>query len=441
MNTIPQDKEIEKCLLGSLLIDKNAINKISSIITKDDFYVENHKRVYKAIEDIYNKGEDVDIVLLNSLLKDFSWYNDLGGISYLIELTSLIPTASHIISYAKAIRKYKVKRDLIDQGQHVIDIGSTTDEDEMEVCDLIDEAQKAIFSISDRGIINEFSNVEDCIGESIERIKNAKTGKPKGVPTGFIAMDKMLSGLQKSDLIVLAARPGAGKSVMAMDIARHAAIREEKSVAFFSLEMSKEQLIDRFISSEAQVNSWNMRNGDIQEGSDEFCRIKDVLTRVHNSKLFINDTPSMTVFQMRSMARKLKAKNGLDLIVVDYLQLIQPSNPKASEVAQMSEISRQLKIMAKELNVPVLALSQLSRAVESRMPAIPRLSDLRSSGSIEQDADIVIFIYREEMYKKDTPRQGSADIIIAKHRNGALGTIDLCFSGEYTSFSNGLIRA
>lgn len=433
---VPHDIESEKCLLGSILMDKTAINKVVTIVDKDDFYLDNHKRIYNVLEELYNKGDDIDVVVVNSLLKEFKWYQKLDGISYLIGLMELIPTSGHCITYANTIRKNKVLRDLIDAGQTITSMGCSVAEEAPEVSVLIEEAQKKIFNINDKGVTKEFVNVEDCIQENINRIKNPDLEKSKGVLTGFNKLDDVLNGLHKSNLVILAARPAQGKSSMAMDITRHASLNCGKSVAFFSLEMSKDELIDRLISSEAKVNSWKMRTGLIEKGTQEAMDITEVGNKVRNSKLFINDTPNITVLQMRAMARKLKAKSGLDLIVVDYLQLIQPSNPKANDVSQMTEISRQLKIMAKELNVPVLALSQLSRAVESRIPAIPRLSDLRTSGSIEQDADVVMFIYREELYKPDTPNVGLADIIIAKHRSGAVGKVRLAFKKEYTSFEN-----
>lgn len=749
---VPHDIESEKCLLGSILMDKTAINKVVTIVDKDDFYLDNHKRIYNVLEELYNKGDDIDIVAVNSILKEFKWYQKLNGISYLIGLMELIPTSSHCITYANTIRKNKVLRDLIDAGQTITSMGCSVAEEAPEVSVLIEEAQKKIFNINDKGVTKEFVNVEDCIQENINRIKNPDIEKSRGVLTGFNKLDDMLNGLHKSNLVILAARPAQGKALdlntkiltnngwvknkdikigdkiigddgketsvvgvfpqgvtknykitfmdgreqvccekhlwkvdscklkgtlydtkflykklqrvryqgrisiplfegdygekknfiippyvlgvligdgcltrgglsyskpnekvflrvkenlkeydvrkvgtrgmvsicgfnegikyikeiglkvcsydkfipeeymhsskeqrqelfqglmdtdgyrsgeynyeysttskrlalevqqlafslgyrcriisrmgrykkdnkyietrinyrvfigkgnnynngltikkieevepsetqclmvdnashlfvienyvvthnssLAMDITRHASLNCGKSVAFFSLEMSKDELIDRLISSEAKVNSWKMRTGLIEKGTQEAIDITEVGNKVRNSKLFINDTPNITVLQMRAMARKLKAKSGLDLIVVDYLQLIQPSNPKANDVSQMTEISRQLKIMAKELNVPVLALSQLSRAVESRIPAIPRLSDLRTSGSIEQDADVVMFIYREELYKPDTPNVGLADIIIAKHRSGAVGKVRLAFKKEYTSFEN-----
>ncbi|MDD5639463.1 MAG: replicative DNA helicase [Candidatus Pacebacteria bacterium] len=431
----PQDTEAEKSLLGSLMLDKDAIIKVADILHAEDFYRPGHSEIYKAITDLFAKGEPIDLISVSSKLKEQNNLERIGGIAYLTELINCVPTASHVLSYGKIVQKKRVLRNLIDAGQDIALMGY---EEEQDADHLLDRAEGKIFSITQKSMTNAFLPIKPYLEDAFERIDklSKEKGSVRGVATGFNGLDAMLSGLQKSDLIILAARPAMGKSSLALDIAKNIALKEKKAVGIFSLEMSKEQLIDRLISSESNIDSWKIRQGMLSHETDDFEKLQQALGALSEAPIFIDDTCNCGVLQMKAMARRLQANHDLGLIVIDYLQLIEPSNHMISSVQQVTEISRSLKILARELNVPVLALSQLSRAVEQRTPKIPRLSDLRESGSLEQDADIVMFIYREETYHEDTPRKGIADIIIAKHRNGPIGRVEIGFDKQKASFRN-----
>ena len=433
----PQDIEAEKSLLGSLMLEREAITKVADTIRAEDFYKRNHQYIYQAIEDLFASGEPVDLISVASKLKERNHLDNLGGTAYLTDLINIVPTASHVLTYAKIVKKKRVLRDLIEAGSEIGLMGYKEDEDPD---DLLDSAERKIFGITQKNLTQSFLPIKPYLEEAFERIDkmSKQKGATRGVATGFNGLDSVLSGLQKSDLVVLAARPSMGKSSLALDIAKNVALNEKLPVGIFSLEMSKDQLIDRLISSESNIDSWKIRQGMLSsEGEDnDFVCIQHALGVLSEAPIFIDDASSCSVLQMRAMARRLQSSHGLGLIIIDYLQLIEPNNKIMSSVQQITEISRQLKGLARELNVPVLALSQLSRAVEQRTPSIPKLSDLRDSGSIEQDADVVMFIYREEVYRKETPRKGIADIIIAKHRNGPIGKLELFFDNSKSSFRN-----
>ncbi|MDD4662097.1 MAG: replicative DNA helicase [Candidatus Pacebacteria bacterium] len=433
----PHDLEAEMSVIGSLMLDKEAIIKVADFLRPEDFYYKKHEDIYKVLEELFSNGEPIDIISVSSKLKERNLMDRIGGVSYLTDLINSVPTASHVITYGKIVQKKRILRDLISVGQ---DISLSGFEEEKESEELLDGAERRIFEITQKSMTQSFTSIKPCLKEAFERMEKIsnKEGRLRGVTTGFYELDNYLSGLQNSDLVILAARPSMGKSSLALDIAKNVALRENKPVGFFSLEMSNDQLVDRMISSEANVDAWKIRQGTLSSSPDnnDFLKIQQALGTLSDAQIFINDTSAMTVLQMKAMSRRLKSQYGLGLIVIDYLQLIEPSNKNIGAVQQITEISRQLKGLARELNVPVLALSQLSRAVEQRTPSIPKLSDLRDSGSIEQDADVVLFIYREEVYRKETPRKGIADIIIAKHRNGPIGKLELFFDNSKSSFRN-----
>jgi replicative DNA helicase len=433
----PQDIEAEKSLLGSLMLEKEAITKVADILHSEDFYKRNHQYIYQVIEDLFTRGEPIDLISVSSKLKERNQLENMGGTAYLTELINTVPTASHVMTYAKIVQKKRILRDLISAGTEISLMGY--DEQE-ESDDLLDSAERKIFGITQKNLTQSFLPIKPYLEEAFERIEriSKQKGALRGISTGFNGLDSLLSGLQNSDLIILAARPSMGKSSLALDIAKNVALKEKKAVGIFSLEMSKDQLIDRLISSESNIDSWKLRQGMLSSDGDQndFVCIQHALGTLSEAPIFIDDASSCSVLQMRAMARRLQASHGLGLIVVDYLQLIEPNNKIMNSVQQITEISRQLKGLARELNIPVLALSQLSRAVEQRTPKVPRLSDLRDSGSIEQDADVVLFIYREDVYQEESPRKGVADIIIAKHRNGPIGRVELFFDKQRACFRN-----
>jgi replicative DNA helicase len=433
----PQDIEAEKSLLGSLMLDKEAITKVADILHSEDFYKRNHQYIYQVIEDLFTRGEPIDLISISSKLKERNQLENMGGTAYLTELINTVPTASHVMTYAKIVQKKRILRDLISAGTEISLMGY--DEQE-ESDDLLDSAERKIFGITQKNLTQSFLPIKPYLEEAFERIEriSKQKGALRGISTGFNGLDSLLSGLQNSDLVILAARPSMGKSSLALDIAKNVALKEKKAVGIFSLEMSKDQLIDRLISSESNIDSWKLRQGMLSSDGDQndFVCIQHALGTLSEAPIFIDDASSCSVLQMRAMARRLQASHGLGLIIVDYLQLIEPNNKIMNSVQQITEISRQLKGLARELNIPVLALSQLSRAVEQRTPKVPRLSDLRDSGSIEQDADVVLFIYREDVYQEESPRKGVADIIIAKHRNGPIGRVELFFDKQRACFRN-----
>jgi len=419
------------------MLDPMAINKVIDFIQIDDFYNARHKEIYEACEELFAKGEPIDFLSVANRLKDKGLLDEIGGNSYLTELINFVPTASHILGYADTIRGKRILRDLIDSGTEVVSLGFDENKNPAE---LLDEAESRIFSIFQKGLRHNFILIKDELEEAFNRLDKLSKHKGilRGVATGFTDLDNILSGFQKSDLIILASRPSMGKSAMAMNIASHVAINEKMPVGVFSLEMSKDQLVDRLIADQAGIDLWKLRTGKLSgEGNDnDFTRIQQGLAVLSEAPIYVNDSAIANILQMRAMARRLQAKHNLGLIIIDYLQLIEPKNTQVNMVQQMTEISRSLKSLARELNVPVLAISQLSRAVEQRTPQKPRLSDLRETGALEQDADVVLFIYREDRYRDDTARKNIADIIIAKHRNGPVGSVELYFDESRVSFRN-----
>ncbi len=433
----PQALEAEKCLLGCLLIDKNAIIKVVDYLKPRDFYKDKNQEIYKTAIELFEKGEPIDILSLSNRLREKGTLDEIGGRGYLTEIINTVPTASHVANYAKIVQKKRILRDLIDASQ---DIGLAAFNEAEDVDIVLDRAEKKIFSIAQKGLSQVFTPVKDSLADAFERIDRLSKhqGGMRGLPTGFSAIDNMLAGLQKSDLVILAARPSMGKSALAMNIASYVAMNEKIPVGIFSLEMSKDQVVDRLISTVANVDLWRLRTGRLSSEGDEndFTRIQRAIGVLAEAPIYIDDAATSNILQMRAMARRLQADKGLGLIIVDYLQLIEPRIETDNVVRQITEISRSLKALARELNIPVLALSQLSRAVEQRTPQIPRLADLRESGSLEQDADVVFFIYREDRYRPETSRKNIADIIVAKHRNGPVGKVELFFDERMVSFKN-----
>jgi replicative DNA helicase len=429
----PQNLEAEQTVLGAVLIDKNAIFRVADLLVPNDFYLPQHERIYEAILSLYEKHQPIDVLSLTTYLKEKELLKEIGGSTYLAELTNQVSSASHVQHYATIVKEKKIMRDLVKASA---EIAENVFNSSGEVEDLLDDVEQKILSISQKSLPQNFIALKDDLTSAYERIANlhAGGGKLRGVPTGFPALDETLSGLQKSELIILGARPSVGKTSLALDIARNAS-KAGFTVGVFSLEMSREQLQDRIISSESQVPLWNILTGRISN-DNEFAMIQGALDRLSSTKLFIDDSPSLNVLQMRSMARRLQVEHGLDLLVVDYLQLIRPRISSDNMVNMITEISRGLKALARELRVPVLALSQLSRGLEQRDHKIPRLSDLRDSGSIEQDADIVMFIYRDERNPNDaaSAADSTVHLRIAKHRNGPLRDMDLFFDSERATF-------
>ncbi len=432
----PQQVEAEVSLLGSILLDGATMDKIADSLRAEDFYKNEHNAIYAAMVSLFSRRKPIDILSVSDALKEAKKLDAVGGHSYLASLVNSVPTASNAAYYAEIVRKKKILRDLITVSQDISQLGY---KEEGDIDELLDEAEKRIFGIAQKSLTKGFVPIAGILEQAWERIdklhKDPGAGAIRGVPTGFRELDNKLSGLQKSDLIVLAARPSLGKTAFAMDIARHAAMNENISVGLFSLEMSKDQLIDRLIAAEAHVDLWKLRTGRLSSEGDDFDRIRDAFDKLSRAPLYIDDEASMNILQMRAKARRLQAERGLDLIIVDYLQLMAPKQHTDNMVQQITEISRSLKVLAKELNVPVLALSQLSRAIENRPNKRPQLSDLRDSGAIEQDADVVMFIHREDKVKENSDRPNEADILIEKHRNGPIGRVTLYFNPEKASFS------
>ncbi len=434
----PQNLEAEQSVLGSLMLDKDAVIKVADLIASEDFYDNKHSIIYQAILKLYDERSSIDVLTVSNKLEEGVSLEKIGGISYLTTLVNAVPSAAHVVHYAQIVRRKGTLRRLIGSATDIVGLGYQED---VELETLLDQAEQKLFSVSQKYLKQNFVSIGEILHETFDRIDelHREKGKLRGVPTGFNDLDSKLGGLQNSDLVILAARPSMGKTSLALDIVRNIGMNEKKSVAVFSLEMSKDQLVDRLLSAEADVDLWKMRTGRLSDmGPDnDFERIGHALGRLSEAPIYIDDSGSLNVMELRTKARRLQSEHGIDLIVVDYLQLMQGRSVE-NRVQEVSEISRSLKMLAKELNVPVLALSQLSRAVEQRGgDKHPQLSDLRESGSIEQDADVVMFIYRDEMYTgADSKKPHIAEILIKKHRNGPTGEVELFFDGEKTSFKN-----
>ncbi len=433
----PQNIEAEQCLLGCLMLDKNAVVKVADFLKPRDFYRKSHQDIYQCNLDLFEKGEPIDLLSLSNRLKEKTQLEEIGGNGYLTELINSVPTASNVFSYAKIVQQKRILRDLINVSHEIGVLGYNETED---TDFLLDEAEKKIFSIAQKSLTQNFVPVKATLEDAFERIDKLSKHKEniRGLSTGFIGLDNILAGLQKSDLIILASRPALGKSTLALNIAANIAINEKKPVGIFSLEMSRDQVVDRLIASTANVDLWRLRTGRLSDSGDDndFSRIQQTLGILSEAPIYIDDAVSANILQMKAMSRRLQANKGLGLIIIDYLQLMESRDLRINMVQQMTEISRSLKGLARELNVPVLALSQLSRAVEQRSPQIPRLSDLRESGSLEQDADVVLFIHREDRYRQNSSRKNIADIIVAKHRNGPVGKAELYFDDHIVLFRN-----
>lgn len=432
----PQSLEAEQSVLGAILLDNHAIDRVIEILGEDDFYRESHRKIYRAMLSLTDRSEPADLVTLTEALRSRGDLESVGGSDYLIQLVDRVPTAANVASHAKIVRDRSALRRLITVATEITAAGYDAPPDVREV---LDRAENAIFQISEREVKEGFQPMEALMTSTFKLIERLHENKQSvtGVTTGFVDLDKQTAGLQPSDLIIIAARPSMGKTAFCLNIAANAAFRGDVGVAIFSLEMSAEQLAMRMLCSEAKVDLSRVRTGHLAER--EFPRLAMAAGKLADSAIYIDDTPAMSVMELRAKARRLmrSAKKKLGLVIVDYLQLMRGSDAsRDSREQEISEISRSLKALAKELHLPVIALSQLNRQVESRNPPIPRLSDLRESGAIEQDADVICFIYREDKYIEESNRKGVAEIIVAKQRNGPVGTVELAFREEYTCFEN-----
>lgn len=441
----PQNMEAEQSVIGSILIDQEAIVKIGDVLTAEDFYKESHKIIYQTIVELFEKREPIDLLSLTNSLQEKKKLETVGGRSYLVDLTNAVPSSSNVINYAQIVRKKSTLRNLLYASSEITQLGYNEGDDVDAILDL---AEQKLFRISQRSMRQNFINIRSVLNDTFERIEKLHQGdgKLRGIPTGFLDLDDKLSGLQSSDLIILAARPSVGKTSLALDFARNMSINHKKSVGIFSLEMSKEQLVDRLLCTQAGVELWRMRTGKLSqsENNDDFPRIGHAMGELSEANIFIDDSPSVNIMEIRTKARRLHAEHGVDCIIVDYLQLMEGrSKSSDNRVQEIAEITRALKSIARELNIPVVALSQLSRAVEQQQgPAIPKLAHLRESGTIEQDADIVMFIYRKSADRRyrleEIPQEerSVAEIHIAKHRNGPTGVVNLFFNEKLVSFQN-----
>lgn len=429
----PQNLDAEKALLGSIMLRPDGIIEVLDGITESVFYSSRHRLIWRTMLELFGKSIPIDLLSLSSRLKEKEELESAGGATYLAELTASVPSSANLKHYADIIIKKHLMRNLIEASEYLGELGY---EDAEDLETLMDRAEKRIFEITQRSGVHKFIELKETLGEAWERLDRLHKSKDelRGIPTGFRELDNKLAGFQKSDLIILAARPSMGKTALALDIARQAAVNHKIPVGIFSLEMSSQQLVDRLLAAESRVDAWKLRTGRLTV-ADEFNKIRDSLDSLSKAPIYIDDQPANNILKMRSVARRLKSEKGLGLIIVDYLQLMVPTTARHSDnlVQQVTEISRSLKHLARELEVPVLALSQLSRAVEQR-GGRPRLSDLRDSGSIEQDADVVMFIHREDKYKDDSDRPNIAEILIEKHRNGPTGKVELYFDEKKTTF-------
>lgn len=432
----PHSLEVERSTLGSLLIDKDAVTKVADFLGYDDFYHESHGLIYQTIFDLYDRRSPIDLITVSNLLEERKQLERVGGASYLATLANEVPTATHVFNYAMIVKQKSTLRRLIKAGNIISGIGYNQIEN---LEDLLEQAEKALFGVSQTFIKDRFIHIKEVLNATYDKITElhdpATKDKYRGVPTGFLDLDNLLSGMQASDLIILAARPSMGKTALAINIAQNVA-KKGYTAGIISLEMSKEQLVERMFCSLLEVDSWKLRTGQLTE--EDFMRIGGVMDELYSMKIFIDDSVGSSIAELRAKARRLQMENGLNFLIVDYLQLMTAGgNNKGGQtnrVQEISEISRALKGLARELKIPIMALSQLSRAVELRPSKIPQLSDLRESGAIEQDADVVIMMYREDYYEEDTDRKGVTDLFIRKHRNGPTGHVEMAFKKEQMRF-------
>jgi replicative DNA helicase len=428
----PQNIEAEQSVLGSMLLDKNAVIDVAEFLIGEHFYDARHQAIYESILELFEEGSPIDLVTVADRLKNKKELKKIGGRTYLTDLVSMVPTAAHAEEYGMIVKNNALRRSLISAAS---DITSISYDETVEVKDVVDKSEQMLFSIAQQGVRSKFVHIKDLLKNAFDRAELASKGDNTslGVASGLKDLDALLGGFQKSDMIILAARPSVGKTSLALDFIRFAAVTEKKKVVFFSLEMSSAQLIDRMLGTQAGIPFWEIRTGQLND--EKYSRYGEAMGVLSEADIYIDDTPGQNITEIRTKARRLAMEKGVDIIFIDYLQLI-VGHSKENRVQEVAEISRGLKNIARELQVPVIALSQLSRAIEQRGTRNPQLSDLRESGSIEQDADIVMFIDREDSYNPDTERKGLADLIVAKHRNGPTGKIELAFIKEIASFRN-----
>ena len=430
----PRDIDAEQAVLGSMLTDKDAVAEAIETLKEEDFYRDDNKAIFEAVLNLYSKSEPVDIITLKDELETMGKFEQVGGFEYLANLPDKVPTTANVQKYIKIVEEKSLLRNLIKTANEIIDLGYSSTED---VEDIMDNAERKIFDIMQRKSQKGYTPIKDVLVESFTKLEELYNRKQHitGVPTGFVELDYKTAGLHGSELILVAARPAMGKTAFALNIAANAALRGNVPVAIFSLEMSKDQLVNRILCGEAMVDSNKVRTGKLEE--DDWVKLAGAIGPLSEAEIYIDDTPGISIMEIRTKCRKLKMEKNIGLVVIDYLQLVQGSNKRSgSREQEISEISRSLKILAKEINVPVIALSQLSRAVEQRPDHRPMLSDLRESGAIEQDADIVMFLYRDDYYNKESEKKDIAEVIIAKQRGGSTGTVELLWMGNYTKFVN-----
>lgn len=430
----PQSLDAEMSLLGAALIDGEILTDIYEHVSAKDFYDKRHLMIFEAMSRLFEAHKPIDLLTLTDELKKKDELEAIGGMSYLTELTNYVPTAANASAYAEIVASKAVRRRLIKASADISELGY---DEKTEIQELLGKAETELFSVSDQSLKQDLISLESILNDSFDRMEelHRNKGAIRGVRTGWRDLDNMTAGLQRSDLIILAARPAMGKTTLVTNLAYNVATVAKQSVLFFSLEMSKEQLVDRMLADASGVDAWNIRTGNLSD--DDFSKLSEAMGEMAEAPIYIDDTPGLSVLEMRTKARRAAHDNPLGLIVVDYLQLMQATGRSdGNRVQEVSEISRGLKLIAREMNVPVIALSQLSRSVESRSPQIPQLADLRESGSIEQDADIVMFIYREAYYNPETDRENITDLIIAKHRNGPTGRVELYFNPERLRFTS-----
>lgn len=429
----PQNVEAEQAVLGAMMLEHNAVVAAMEKLRPGDFYREVHRTIFEAMEHLHHDNKEVDVITLPEELRRMKKLDDVGGLEYVLSLPNLVATAANIEYHANIVAEKALARNIITT---CTELTSEAYDGEKEPEDLLDDAERRILQISESKRRGDFAPVGVVVEETLDKITKLYENKAgiTGLPTGFRDLDRLTSGLQPSDLILVAARPSMGKTAFTLNIAQNVGVKQHKTVAFFSLEMSQEQLVQRLLCQIAHIDSQKLRTGQLNS-DDEWTKLTDACDKLYQAPIYIDDTPGISVTEMRSKARRLNAEHGLDLIIVDYLQLMQGRSSESRQ-QEISEISRSLKALARELKVPLIALSQLSRSVESRQDKRPMLSDLRESGALEQDADIVSFLYREDYYDKETENQHITEIILAKHRNGPVGSVKLYFKGEYTLFLN-----
>lgn len=432
--TPPHNIEAEQAVLGAILIDQDALTSASELLVPDSFYRTKHQKIFEAMLGLSDKGEPIDLVIMTSAMADQGLLEEVGGVSYLAELAEVVPTAANVEYYARIIAEKALLRRLIRTATHIVSDGYEREDD---VDGLLNEAEKKILEVSHQTNAKAFQNIKDVLVDAYDKIEllHNQKGEVTGIPTGFTELDKMTAGFQRNDLIIVAARPSVGKTAFSLNIAQNVATKTDENVAIFSLEMGSDQLVMRMLCAEGNIDAQRLRTGSLT--SDDWAKLTMAMGSLSNAGIYIDDTPGIKVNEIRAKCRRLKQEQGLGMVLIDYLQLIQGSGKSGENRQQeVSEISRTLKGIARELQVPVIALSQLSRGVESRQDKRPMMSDIRESGSIEQDADIVAFLYREDYYDRETENKNTIEIIIAKQRNGPVGSVELAFVKEFNKFVN-----